>query len=263
MANFCTKCGTPLVDGRCPKCDPKPDTSPKGDKKENGEDTEVHPVHENYIQAILNMIRRPVTGFQESVADENSKVGLILMGIEALASGLCVFFLIDKLISKATAGLTTSYGTFGSTISSQLPSAGGYFLKEVIFSMVFALITSLLVWGLMRGMGKAEINWFQSCQIVGVKSLGCAMGWILAAVGVIVELNVFAVIVLLVGMVLGNIYYYAALFNYPKTKKDGVTYAALLIVIIMAVIMYLVLTQMMTSAIGSGLDSLNSLENLL
>ena len=29
----------------------------KGDKKENGEDTEVHPVHENYIQAILNMIR--------------------------------------------------------------------------------------------------------------------------------------------------------------------------------------------------------------
>src|SRR5699024_12850524 len=50
---FCTKCGTPLVDVRCPKCDPKPDTSPKGDKKENGEDTEVHPVHENYIQAIL------------------------------------------------------------------------------------------------------------------------------------------------------------------------------------------------------------------
>ena len=105
MANFCTKCGTPLVDGRCPKCDPKPDTSPKGDKKENGEDTEVHPVHENYIQALLNMIRRPVTGFQESVADENSKVGLILMGIEALASGLCVFCGLVSVFSNPHPGV--------------------------------------------------------------------------------------------------------------------------------------------------------------
>lgn len=262
MANFCTKCGTPLVDGRCPKCDSKPHTVPKGDKKDEGKGARVYPAHENYVQAILNMIKRPVTGFCESVADENSKVGLIMMGIEALASGLCVFFLIDKIVSKATAGLS-SYGSFGSTVSSQLPSAGGYFLKEIILSMVIALITSLLVWGLMKGMGKADINWFQSCQIVGIKSLGCAMGWILAAVGVIVELYVFAVIVLLVGIALGNIYYYAAMFNYPKAKKDGITYAALLIVIIMAVVMYLMLTQMMTSAVGNGLDSLNSLENLL
>lgn len=84
MAKFCTKCGAPLVDGKCPMCDKEVDTSPKWTATE---EEKVTAVHENYIHAILNMIKRPVTGMRESVADADSKVGLIMMALEALTSG--------------------------------------------------------------------------------------------------------------------------------------------------------------------------------
>ena len=261
MAKFCTKCGTPLVDGRCPNCDKevekKVDTSPKVTEVEETEE-EVTAVHENYVHAILNMIKRPVSGMRESVADANSKVGLIMMAVEALTSGLFVFFMIDKMVSAATGGLS-NFGSYGSAISSQLPSAGGYFVKEILFSLAVSLILSALVLGLLKGMGGADINWFQSCQIAGLKSLGCSMGWLLGTIGMVMELYVFAIIILLLGVVLGNIYFVAGMLNYPKVKKDGTVYAIFLLTIIMAVITYLFLTQLVSSAATSGLDSLQSI----
>lgn len=255
MAKFCTKCGAPLVDGKCPMCDKEVDTSPKWTATE---EEKVTAVHENYIHAILNMIKRPVTGMRESVADADSKVGLIMMALEALTSGFFVFFLIDKMVSTATSGLS-SYGSYGSLVSRQLPSAGGYFVKEIIFSLAISLILSALVLGLMKGMGGADINWFQSCQIAGLKSLGCSMGWLLGTVGMILGLYVFAIIVLLCGILMGNIYFVVGMLNYPKVKKDGATYAIFLLAIIMVIIAYVFLTQMITSAIGSGFDSLQSI----
>ncbi len=261
MAKFCTKCGTPLVDGRCPNCDKeaekKVDASPKVTEAEETEE-EVTAVHENYVHAILNMIKRPVNGMRESVADANSKVGLIMMALEALTSGLFVFFMVDKMVSAATGGLS-DFGSYGSAISSQLPSAGGYFVKEILFSLAVSLILSALVLGLMKGMGGADMNWFQSCQIAGLKSLGCSMGWLLGTIGIILELYVFAVIILLLGLVLGNIYFMSGMLNYPKVKKDGAAYAIFLLNIIMAVIAYLFLTQMLSSAVTGGLHSLQNI----
>ena len=270
MANFCTKCGTPLVNGRCPKCDREPETKQvfTGDSQGAAEETwsggttdrgaQAKDAAQNYLQAVLNIIRRPVNGFRESVADKNSKVGLIMMGLEALTSGLCVFFLIDKMVSAATAGLS-SFGSYGSVVSSQLPSAGGYFIREIIFSIVLSLILSLLVWGLLKGMRRADINWFQSCQVAGVKSLGCFMGWLIAALGVITGLYVVAILALVLGMALGNIYFVAAMLNYPKVRKDGTTYAIFLLVIILAIIYFFIFTQLMTSAVGEGLRSMENL----
>lgn len=181
-----------------------------------------------------------------------------MMALEALTSGLFVFFMIDKMVSAATGGLS-NFGSYGSAISSQLPSAGGYFVKEILFSLAVSLILSALVLGLLKGMGGADINWFQSCQIAGLKSLGCSMGWLLGTIGMVMELYVFAIIILLLGVVLGNIYFVAGMLNYPKVKKDGTVYAIFLLTIIMAVITYLFLTQLVSSAATSGLDSLQSI----
>ena len=35
-----------------------------------------------------------------------------------------------------------------------------------------------LVMGLLKAMAEADINWFQSCQIAGMRSLGLSLGWI-------------------------------------------------------------------------------------
>ena len=85
------------------------------------------------------------------------------------------------------------------------------------------------------------------------------MGWLLGTIGMVMELYVFAIIILLLGVVLGNIYFVAGMLNYPKVKKDGTVYAIFLLTIIMAVITYLFLTQLVSSAATSGLDSLQSI----
>ena len=53
--------------------------------------SDVAAMTKNFFTQALEMIKHPSTGFASSVADENSKNGLILMGIQALLAGLYLF----------------------------------------------------------------------------------------------------------------------------------------------------------------------------
>ena len=48
-----------------------------------------------------------------------------------------------------------------------------------------------LVMGLMKAMAEADINWFQSCQIAGMRSLGLSLGWILGILGLFLGMYQF------------------------------------------------------------------------
>lgn len=252
MANFCTKCGAPLVDGQpCQCC-------------QGEEDNNVYVQYgKNVFQMILEIIKHPVDGFLESVEDEDSKIGLILMGIEAILSGLFLYVLVYKIYSAAYSASSSIMGTsFTNAVSNQMqvPSAGGFLIKGLIVSVIISLIVSVLVLGLMKALCKAEINWLQSCQITGMKSLGASLGLILAILGTIVGLYAFAIIVFLVGTVLGYIYFAADMISYPGTSKNAVVYSMLILVIIMTIVGGFITTEMLISA---GTSSLQSLENIL
>ena len=51
-----------------------------------------------------------------------------------------------------------------------------------------------LVMGLMKAMTGADINWFQSCQIAGMRSLGLSLGWILGILGLFLGMYQFAIL---------------------------------------------------------------------
>ncbi len=252
MANFCTKCGAPLVDGQpCQCC------------QEEEERNEYVEYGKNVFQTILELIKRPVDGFLESAENEDSKVGLILMGIEAILNGLFLYVLVSKIYSAIYSASSSMMGTsFTNTVSNQMqvPSAGGFFIKGLIVSAIISLIISVLVLGLMKALGKAEINWFQSCQITGMKSLGVSLGLILAILGLFVGLYAFAFITFLIGTVLGYIYFASVMISYPDTSKNAVVYSMLILVIVMAIIGSFITAEMISSA---GMSSLQSLQNIL
>ena len=116
MANFCTKCGRKLINGQPCICTQQnaEDTQENAYQSETAQaesqqtqqqytnyeeinyegpaseqnQSDVAAMTKNFFTQALEMIKHPSTGFASSVADENSKNGLILMGIQALLAGL-------------------------------------------------------------------------------------------------------------------------------------------------------------------------------
>ncbi|WP_287477507.1 zinc ribbon domain-containing protein [Anaerostipes sp.] len=216
MPKFCTKCGSALINGKCPNCDSGQPMGQQDHKPNDSLNQQEHEPHtastEHYkeqgkafFQNLLMIIKNPVDGLLVAAEDKNSKIGLIFMGIEAVLAGLFVFIFFSKiqgmietlssLSSSDVSGNLISFSflivgcllnmgenmeTFGNmfTNTSELtkPFMGGYLIREAIVVFLTSLIVSGLVYVLMRYMAHAEMNWFQSCQLVGLRSLGAAMG---------------------------------------------------------------------------------------
>ena len=98
--------------------------------------------------------------------------------------------------------------------------------------IIVSLVIAALVMGLMKAMAEADINWFQSCQIVGMRSLGLSLGWILGILGLFLGMYQFAILIIVVGGVLGMIYMIVAMMSYPNTKKDMIAYVVLITIYI-------------------------------
>lgn len=171
MAKFCTKCGRRLIDGQ--PCSCTQTQQPVHDMQESVQ-KEVKDKAKNFCTQALEMIKHPSTGFVEAVSDKDSKNGLILMGIEAVLTGLYLYVLLQKIVSATMSGINSVFGT--SRMAAQTPSLGGFFGYGIIIAIIVSLVIATLVMGLMKAMAEADINWFQSCQIAGMRSLGLSLG---------------------------------------------------------------------------------------
>lgn len=276
MANFCTKCGRKLVDGQPCPCtlteetvqeeqvtyeQPQEEEVQYYEEKTTEEKQDVTAAAKNFLSAILDMIKRPSSGLSESVQDETSKVGLIMMGVEAVLAGLYLYMLVSKVISATMSGISSFTGT--SAAASQGPSAGGFLMYGIIITLIASLVVSGLVLGLMKTMGHAEMNWLQSCQIAGFKGLGSSIGWILAILGLVLGLYSFSILSIAVGAVLGFIYFVSAMMSYPGVKKDAVAYVALITMLVTTFVSYFVLKEFVfSSLLNSAGSSLNSLQSI-
>ena len=199
MAKFCTKCGRRLIDGQ--PCSCTQTQQPVHDMQESVQ-KEVKDKAKNFCTQALEMIKHPSTGFVEAVSDKDSKNGLILMGIEAVLTGLYLYVLLQKIVSATMSGINSVFGT--SRTAAQTPSLGGFFGYGIIIAIIVSLVIATLVMGLMKAMAEADINWFQSCQIAGMRSLGLSLGWILGILGLFLGMYQFAILIIVVGGVLGD-----------------------------------------------------------
>lgn len=295
MPKFCTKCGSALINGKCPNCD---SGQPMGQQNRQTNDSSNHQEHEPhtanagrykeegkaFFQNLLMIIKNPVDGLLVAAEDKNSKIGLIFMGIEAVLAGLFVFIFFSKiqgmmetlssLSSSDVSGNLVSFSflivgcllnmgenmeAFGSmfTNANELtkPFMGGYLVREAIVVFLTSLIVSGLVYVLMRYMAHAEINWFQSCQLVGLRSLGAAMGWLIAIIAVLLGLYTVAVTAIMLGMILSMIYLGVAMAVYPGTKRNLIPYILLILAIVMILIVYVVMRGNLETLVGSNIFS--------
>lgn len=271
MANFCTKCGRKLINGQPCICTQQnaEDTQENAYQSETTQaesqqtqqqytnyeeinyegpaseqnQSDVAAMTKNFFTQALEMIKHPSTGFASSVADENSKNGLILMGIQALLAGLYLYVFVQKIVSTALNGVSSFLGV--SRYVGQTPSFGQFFGYGVILSIVVSLI-------------------IQACQIVGMRSLGSILALILAILGLLLGMYQFAVLIVLVGSVLTFIYSMVAMMSYPGVNKNAVAYIALIVEIVGVIVAYFIMKEFVFSALGSAAGSAtNFLSNIL
>lgn len=269
MANFCTKCGRKLIDGQPCICTQQVEKEIQETQEmqqqivqEEVEKNDAATKAKNFFSQALEMIKHPVTGFLDAIQDENSKNGLILMGIEAILTGLYLYVLLQKIVSATMNGASRLLGT--SRMAAQTPSLGGFFGYGIIISLITSVVIAALVMGFMKAMAGAKINWFQSCQIAGMRSLGLSLGWILGILGLFLGMYQFAILIIAVGGVLGAIYMIVAMMSYPDTNKDMIAYAVLLISLIATFVTYFVLKEfVLSSLVNSAGSTTNFLNNIL
>ena len=295
MANFCTKCGKRLINGQPCTCTqqsvhdmqesaqkeaeekvketyvPEPEEeviyeepiyAEVPDDSEVLDDSDVTVKEENFFTQALDMIKHPSTGFVEAVSAKNSKNGMILMGIEAILTGLYLYVLLQKIVSATMSGINSVFGT--SRTTAQTPSLGGFFGYGIIIALIVSLVIAALAMGLMKAMAGADINWFQSCQIAGMRSLGLSLGWILGILGLFLGMYQFAILIIAVGGVLGMIYMIVAMMSYPNTKKDMIAYVVLIVSLVAAFVAYFVLKEfVLSSLINNGGSTTNLFNNIL
>ena len=130
--------------------------------------------------------------------------------------------------------------------------------------IIVSLVIAALVMGLMKAVAEADINWFQSCQIAGMRSLGLSLGWILGILGLFLGMYQFAILIIVVGGVLGMIYMIVAMMSYPNTKKDMIAYVVLITILVATFISYFVLKEfVLSSLINNGGSTTHFLNNIL
>lgn len=281
MPKFCTKCGSALINGKCPNCD---SGQTAGQGQDTGTTTSAGYKEEGraFFQNLLMIIKNPVDGMLVASEDKNSKIGLIFMGIEAVLAGLFVFIffsriqdvmlMLNQMSSSEISGNFVSFlflivgcllnmgenlesfsGIFMDENGLSSPFMGGYLVREAIVVFLTALIISGLVYVLMRYMAHADINWLQSCQLVGLRSLGASMGWLVAIVCIPFGFYAVALIAILLGMILSMIYLGVIMTVYPSEKRNLIPYILFLLALIMIIIMYVIMKGNLETLIGSNL----------
>jgi hypothetical protein len=98
MAKFCTKCGSELVDGKCPNCK---------EKKETAEvvETQAVDIKESFMDCLnifKSIFTKPFETIKEFVTENKFVTGIIMIVLTALATGLYKIATLKNLYSSSS-----------------------------------------------------------------------------------------------------------------------------------------------------------------
>ena len=226
MAKFCTKCGSPLEDGKCPKC--KEET--KKETKTTTTTTETVDVKESFMDC-LNIFKKiftkPFEAIKEFVCDNKFVSGIIMIVATAISTGLYKIATL-KNIFEATSGSKFNSGDLGDYLNAALsggsfgPAKPDYvseFFKTFAYSLVeyaaIALIGYLIVAKLFKGTATVK----QMITTVGIALSVVLLANLANSIIVFFDGEVFGYIRSYISM-FGTIFMYLILYEGIKEVGD-------------------------------------------
>jgi hypothetical protein len=193
MANFCTECGKPIVDGK-PSCDcmskqkvnTETPTGKKTVKKVIKRKVVKKPM--NIWEMFLAVLKAPVTSMEQVVHERYFVNGMLLCLIECALMSLSVCVLISSSIRMTYNGISSFANSFGGGYS--MGNYSNYvnipyfeiFFKLLIFYLIIKFLFVMVSMGLLNGMGKAKLTFKASFPAASGYSTGMILGMVVSIV---------------------------------------------------------------------------------
>lgn len=217
MAKFCTKCGSKLVDGKCPNCENKT--------------TEVTTGFDfnELVSAVKGMFTKPVDTIKEVVETENITIGGILIAINAV-----IIALFCCLSSKELIGVFASASGFNSLIATsiEIPYARIFFTTLVIVLVTYAILAGLF-YLVADKLFHGNSSYKKMLTYLGITSVILTVTMLGTIIFMYVSVQLM-MLILLCGIVLSNVYMIQG-FRYTSDidkNKIGYTYGIVYLIIL-------------------------------
>jgi hypothetical protein len=212
MAKFCTKCGSELVDGKCPKC--------KEEKSTTKEVVEVEAVDmkESFMDCLgilKKIFVKPIETVKEFVVENKFVTGIIMIVLTAIASGLNKIATLKSMYG-ASSGSRFNANDLSDYINSALsggsfgPAKPDYFKEfmttfayNLVEYAVIALVGYLVITMLFKG--KATIK--EMFSVVGVAFSAVLVAYLLNSILVFIDGEV-------VGYIRSYVTTFGSIFSY-------------------------------------------------
>lgn len=285
MAKFCTKCGTPLVEGKCPKCEPvrpqveieEKEVSPVEEVNETEEPAEQRKVVKkvirkkivrprlNILEYFLEVLKAPVTSMERIVNEVYLQNAILIGLVQAVLISLGVCVMLHSLVKSVYGAANNiinsygnSYGLYGNNynIANYMPQIPyvEIFIKIAIILVISEFVFVLINWGLLSGLGKVKLSFKSSfCAAVGYMvpmTLGGALTVILGFVNPAVGIVALAVM-----STIATFMYTCSIMGIKDIRKNACVWIAFLTILLSGIVS----TILISGLLGSFVSQFTSL----
>ena len=174
MAKFCNKCGTPLVDGKCPNCE----SEVKEEKIKDSEDKKSVSTEENilteYFEILKGMFTKPVQTIKKYATEKNLALGIGSIVICSILFGVLIHVLLSNIFSSVGLDLSVissmieMLNTQLATTGISLPVIGSTGVKMAIMFALASVIMAGLIYLMHVVIFKKKLDFKKIITMIGV-----------------------------------------------------------------------------------------------
>ncbi len=205
MAKFCTKCGSPLEEGKPCKCE--------SEKKEvkNVSSSNFVELLKEYLDVVKGMAKKPIDTLKEKNDESNFNLALVSIGVTSIILGFVMCFIIKSMMS-GLAGLV------------DIPYVKVFLVGFVTMAAMISVM-ALIAYVIVDKLLKSETSIKKMFILFGLSSIVFAEVLIIAALLAVFEISATVIyIVIAIGALLWFAYNLKGIESYSKIDVNMIGY---------------------------------------
>lgn len=231
MAKFCTKCGSPLEDGKPCKCEGVEVKETTTSKFNIGD------LLKEYLEVVKKTFSKPVDTLKEYASDDNFNLSLIAIAVLGLVTGLFTCLIMKNML-----------GIYSGLI--EIP-----YLKLFIVSFISGVagiaLMALVAYVISDKFFKCETTIKKMMVLFGLSSTILSVALLVASLCTLVELNMTIVyLIVAAGALLNLCYNVKGIEHYTKLNTNVIGYTMILTTGISSTILYFVIKEVLPKVLA-------------